>query len=346
MKRLLSLLLLAACAPDYDAPFYIHGRLLTEDGSASAGERLVLFSNDKEIASLESSETGDFTFEVTYADLSSYRGGAGAFRLVRPPSEAGAVNTMHLHTFGAQDFRLPDWHKRSIALTRLSDGSLRVPADDGGELYTLEVHGPDGLLWLERVQEGDRQSIPARRIEDAAGAQLRLHRFVAGETGTPQNLLGQMISVNFAFEVVSPPTTIDAEELLPVSRGVSCVLDEVLHDSCPFTDGDLVTSIRDTVVEMRLGFEQAFVPTRALARGMTGGHILLVEGRADDHDEWRLLGRRSLDEEYSRGVELGVPVELFLDLELSPTAPITQIRVRDESAGFAAFHSLSEFSLF
>lgn len=350
MKRLLPLVLLVACAPDYDAPFYMHGRVLQEDGSAAAGERLVLFSNDKEIASLEASETGEFTFVVTYADLSSYRGGAGALRIVRPPSVSGVVNQAHIRTFGAQDFRIPDWQNRSLTLTRLPDGLLRVPTDDGGELYTLEVRGPDGLLWRESVNEGDSRRVPSRLAGSTADAHASLHRFMTGRSGTPQNLLGQMVTVSYAFEVISPPITIDRAETVPVSRGVPCVLDEVVHEPCPFTDGDLVTPIYRGVVDLTLSFEQAFSPRRALFRGMTGGKILLVEGRADELGEWILLVRHSLAEEKAKRAELGILIsfnnEFFLDLELSSPAPITQLRVRDESAGVAAFYSLSELSIF
>lgn len=357
MRRWLFLIFVfspAACIPDYDDPFYIHGRVLAEDGTASASEGLVLHSADIPSVETASSDSGAFTFEVPYLAMTPFRPGAGWFRLVRAPDGYASEHAIHFVTAGAHDFRLPDWRPLRVALVNEGNAVFRVPNDeDAAARYVLELRSKSEIRWQWTVEPGAAVKMTAPIVEDAAEPRLVLRRLLEGELETPENLLGQGGVVGFVVEDASPSVDAATPGADSVSRLMPCDIDGVRSLPCPLTDGRM-DELQNGALEIVLFFNASVRPRLALLRGMNGAeNILVVEGRHLDSDEWRPLGRHDEQAESRRrreridgGLMSTLFHERFVEVKLEASVPITQLRLRAEPAGSPIFYSLRQLSVF
>lgn len=356
MRRLILLACvstLIACVPDYDDPFYIHGRVLAEDGAASASEPLVLHSLDVPSMDATSSKSGDFTFEVPYLAMKPFRPGAGWFRLKRTPDGYASEHAIHFVTHGAHDFRLPDWRPLSIALVDEGNGAFRIPEDDDAAArYVLDLRSKSEVRWQWVVEPGATVQMTATMIEDAVAPHAVLRRLVSGDQETPQNLLGQGGSVAFVVEDASPAVDVAMSGAVSVSRLMPCDIDGRRQSACPFTDGRM-DETQDSAREVVLFFNAPIRPRLVLLRAMDdAGSVIVVEGRDSASGEWWTLGKHDPRAETQRrrerldGFANTLLYERFVKVELGASAPVTELRLRPEEDGYSAFHSLRELSVF
>jgi len=260
----------------------------------------------------------------------------------------------------------------AVALPPLPEVPTPSPAPalfpDGGTLhaYQWEVAGPSGPLWREEA-EGDLR-LPAEVLEDfpEPTAVLKLATMELQPVG-PE--IGGWVESYFRTQR-SAPFPLGPGPAKPVSRGAACATNNGALDPCPLTDGDLalVSFLPPSgpgpgappppmlpVTELRVILPAPAALRLAVIHGVFGSsngptpaYALVLEGSADC-DAWAELGRQVVTPPFGGAGEVPPYATLFAAdgafavLDLAPSGPVVEVRLRAEGGMLTGIRELSLF---
>ncbi|MFP2924481.1 discoidin domain-containing protein [Pyxidicoccus sp. 3LG] len=236
---------------------------------------------------------------------------------------------------------------------------------------TLQLHGQEGLVWLEDAVTSPR-ALPPWLLEDFDSAEAQV-RVVSAGAWNRMPLTSPESWLRFRLEWRSERLALPVGTLRPLSRGAAC--HPVLAAPCPFTDGRLIGAKpselwpSDTpgapplLIGVRLAAPARL--SRVVIRDLgTPGHELLIEG-SEDGEQWVELARRTLTEQsgvtgnsrtFRNITDADSPWDppiprhyhYFLDLPLSAPRPVRYVRLvpKWQGTGVVGVSSLAELSLF
>jgi len=329
-----------------DQDIVLSGRLVDEAGAPLPDALLKLYRSENSVCAFAAFSSSwrsvktraDGTFELDLLGADTRSGSLARCFIVRSPSRAQGGSVSAYFLIQQSEITLPALQEWTGGLTATAEAQgvsvgfrpLSSTHGAGNDAHMLSI-GPSRAKEAWQVL---RASSPVRLsdyvVEDATDLKASIYVLREARPGD--------VSVDFSY--TSDEVALPRRGLVPASRGAACTYVNA-EAPCRITNGDLGGSVLfgTDVQEVAVQLSRPAVLRKAVLRnfGVAGTmDELVLEGSADG-TQWmplaNLLG--------------GDGVQSFMELDLTGTTPVSQVRVRATPRDTAGhLRSLGQLSLF
>ena len=337
---------------DPEAQVAISGQVLQENQQPLTGRQLEvdrakgwdcdfkgLFTNEIQFKYLDPDDTGHFNQTWKGADTQDDSGTPRCLSLIVPGHSSSDSMTVQFHVQSEQ-LQLPTLQQWSGAptATATTDGVSvsfkdvsETQPDAGASTHPLvHVEGSSGDIWVTAATPGTSTLLDNDILEDKYG-------FDAYFTVSRSVTSGKTV---FDISQRSEDVEVPQSDHLPLSRGASCTYVGAPTD-CRLTDGNLgeVISFNPGTRQVVIQLDSPQVLRKAILRNLdvvSKPQELILEGSTDG-TTWVPLANL---------LDGSSQVRAFIEVPLSESTPLSQVRLSLNDSGSSALLGLSEFSLF
>lgn len=279
---------------------------------------------------------GSFVLDLLGADTRS--GSIARCFIARSPAQAEGRSLSAYFLIQQSEVALPTFQEWTGAPTAAAEAQgvsvgfrpLSATHGAGNDEHVLSV-GPSSVTVAWQVRPASSPvHLSDYVLEDAEGLKASISVERAAEAG------GVTVGLAYSSDDVALPR----RALVPASRGAACTFLNA-EPPCRITNGDLggLVLFENGVREVAVQLSRPVVPRKAVLRNLeVSGTVseLVLEGSVDG-TQWMPLANL-LDDS---------GVQPFLELELTGTTPVSQVRVRATPQGTTGeLRSLGQLSLF
>jgi hypothetical protein len=329
-----------------DQDIVLSGRFVDEAGAPRSEALLKLYRSDNSScgfaifsSSWKTVKTGaDGTFKLDLLGADTRNGSIARCFIARSPVQPQGRSLSAYFLIQQSEVALPTLQEWSGTVTTAAEAqgvsvgfrNLSATHGAGNDEHTLSI-GPSSIESAWKVR---RASSPVHLSDyvledvDALKASMSVERQVKAG--------GVTVDLAYSSDEVALPR----RALVPVSRGATCTYTNA-ETPCRITNGNIGGAVlfERGVREVTVQLSRSVVPRKAVLRNFeVSGTMseLVLEGSADG-TQWVTLAN----------LLSGGSVQPFMELSLTGTTPVSQVRVRAASQDTAAdLRSLGQLSLF